>query len=333
MMEKRPIFTPGNLDGAPSCHASSIIGLPDGRLFATWWAGTREKHPDVAIWGAWLDPRSASPKWTGHKIIANTLGKFNGTPVLYLDPGNNLVLFYRSMHHGRFISGGHTVTTIRYQVSKDLGKTWGDWKFLWKWWFLVIRCKPLRLPSGRVLLPVHREAFTYESKFFINDDPFLKGKWSIAGKLKVPGGCLEPSITLAKNGKILCALRTSKAKKIYISTSNDEGLTWSTPMPTNISNPNSQADVLCLQNGHLLMCCNPIEKGRWKLALVRSVDEGKTWDLDNIYIIEKSNEVARFSYPCMIQLDDGSIHVTYTHLRETINHFTFIEEECFPRTA
>ena len=112
-------------------------------------------------------------------------------------------------------------------------------------------------------------------------------KWRIVGKLQVPGGCLEPSITLTKSGKILCALRTSKAKKIYISTSNDEGGTWSTPRPTNIPNPNSQADVLCLQNGHLLMCCNPIEKGRWKLALVRSVDEGETWDLDNMYIIEK----------------------------------------------
>ncbi|MFX0100484.1 MAG: exo-alpha-sialidase [Candidatus Hodarchaeota archaeon] len=329
-MKNQPVFEEKSLDGASSCHSSSIIALPDNRLFATWWAGTREKATDVAIWGAYLDLKDPSPKWSGHKIIANTPGKFNGTPVLYLDPDDNLFLFYRSMHHSRLISGGHTTTTIRYQMSKDLGETWGNWKFLWKWWFLVIRCKPLKLPSGRVLLPLHREAFTYQSKFFINDDPYLNDKWRIVGRLNVPGGCLEPSITLTKSGKILCALRAFKAKRVYLSTSEDEGLTWSKPEATDIPNPNSQVDILTLRNGHLLMCCNPVERKRDKLSLIRSVDEGKTWDIENMYILENAEKTGNFSYPCMIQLEDGTIHVTYSWYKKEIHHVTFKEEECFP---
>jgi len=33
-----------------SCHSASILELPNGELLCTFFAGTRESHPDVEIW-------------------------------------------------------------------------------------------------------------------------------------------------------------------------------------------------------------------------------------------------------------------------------------------
>ena len=33
----------------PQCHASTIVETPHG-LVASWFGGTRERHPDVGIW-------------------------------------------------------------------------------------------------------------------------------------------------------------------------------------------------------------------------------------------------------------------------------------------
>ncbi|MBD3351309.1 MAG: hypothetical protein GF364_07460 [Candidatus Lokiarchaeota archaeon] len=331
-MNSSLIFDTNNYPKIHACHASSLIELPNKDLYATWWAGSYEKARDVSIWGAKCK-HSDEMKWLKPKVTANTPNHFDGTPVLYLDPKSRLYLFYRSMHHGIIIKGGHTVTSIRYQYSDDLGLTWSDWQYLRKLWGRVIRCKPLRLPSGRVLLPFHRELFTYQSRFFINDDPFLQHKWKTSQRLKVTGGCLEPNVCLLETGELLCSLRTSRAKRVYFSRSNDGGFSWSKPIPSKIPNPSSQTDILCLNNGNLILACNPRvktanEKGRSELSLIRSLDNGKTWNISNKFVIEKE-EGEEFSYPCIIQGHDGLIHMSYTFKRKAIKYVSLKENECF----
>lgn len=326
-MEKLSIFETKNHPKMESCHASSIIALPNNELYATWWAGTREKARDANIWGARYN--SGEPAaWSEPRVIGGTPDHFNGTPVLYLDPNHRLFLFYRSMHHGRIIKGGHTMTDIRFQTSEDLGKTWDDWQYLRKLWCRVIRCKAIRLPSGRVIMPFHRELFQMQSRFYINDDPYLKKPWKTVGRLKVKGGCLEPSVCYTKSEKLLCSMRTYKAGRVYFAESHDEGDTWTEPVPSKVPNPNSQTDIICLKNGHILMACNPIARGREELSIIRSLDDGKSWDMDNKYVVE-SEPNAKFSYPCLYQSGDGVIHMSYTYKREAIKHFTFRESECF----
>lgn len=324
------IYEIGSINNAPSCHASNIIELPNKKLFATWWAGAYEKSPDVAIYGSFLDLNSENSQWSPPRIIVNTPDHFNGTPVSYSSPNGTLFLFYRVMHHGKIIPAGHTVTTIKYIASEDFGNTWSKPKYLRRLWGYVIRGKSLKLPTGRVILPFHREFLSYQSRFFLNDDPNLNGKWYVRGKLNVPGGCLEPSITFCENNSIICSLRTFKAKFIYFSYSNDYGLNWSTPKKSKIPNPNSQTDIISLRNGHLLLVCNPLNKGRNKLSIIRSHDYGKSWDLTNQYIIEIDKKIdSKFSYPCIIQTNDDKIHVSYTFFRKTIKHIKFKEFEIF----
>ncbi|GAB4307290.1 MAG: exo-alpha-sialidase [Promethearchaeota archaeon] len=325
-MDDVAIFEPGSLPGAPSCHCSSLLELPSGDLLAVWYAGTREKHPDVAVWGSKWSRREGA--WSRPAVVANTPGHSEGNPVLYGLPGGSIRLFFQTMHHGRVVKGGWSVCTIKFQDSHDGGATWTEPRFLRRLWFWIIRCKPLRLPSGRTLLPVHRELGTYQAHFHVNDDPSLEGRWRRVGRLKVPGGALEPSVCRLPDGTLLCALRTTKAGRVHVSNSDDDGNSWSKPRPTNVPNPNSQVDVLCTKRGTLLMACNPIERGRGELALVRSTDGGTKWDLEGRRVVQREAG-AEFSYPCLLQTSDGTVHCTYTHRRASIHHLTFKEDELF----
>lgn len=315
-VEKRDIFPPGSLPGG-ACHASSLVLLPTGEILAAWWAGTREKAPDASIWGARFDPELG--QWSPPEVIANTPGRFNGTPVWYLAPDDTLYLFFRAMHHGRVIKAGHSVTTILYRTSRDHGRSWGPARYLWKWWFRVIRCLPLRLPTGRVLLPFHRELGTYQARFFVNDDPNLAGKWRTRGRLKVPKGCLEPTLCLTPRGTVVCGLRTTRAGRVYLATSDDMGESWTQPTRTEVPNPNAQVDLLATRDGPVIMAANPVAKGRGELAVVPSPDEGRTWDLTRRLVVER-DPGAEFSYPCVLQTADDRIHLSYTNRRRTITH-------------
>ena len=50
MFEQFDIYN--EIPGVPSCHCSSLIWLPNGKLFCAFFAGQYEKAPDVAIWGS-----------------------------------------------------------------------------------------------------------------------------------------------------------------------------------------------------------------------------------------------------------------------------------------
>ena len=79
----------------PSAHASTIVETPTG-LIAAWFAGTREKHPDVGIWvsrhegGAWKAPVEVA---TGAQPDGTRLPCWN--PVLFEMPDKTLSLFYK----------------------------------------------------------------------------------------------------------------------------------------------------------------------------------------------------------------------------------------------
>ena len=89
-----------------------------------------------------------------------------------------------------------------------------------------------------------------------------------------------------------------------------------TLQPTSLPNNTSGIDAVTLKTGIHLLICNPIEKGRNKLAVLASLD-GKKW---NDLIVLEDQPQGEFSYPAIIQGNNGTIHITYTYNREKIKY-------------
>src|SRR2546421_9777201 len=78
----------------PSCHASTIVETKHG-LVAAWFAGTRERAPDVGIWVSRHDGKQWSPPVevaNGIQEKADRLPTWN--PVLFQPREGPLMLFY-----------------------------------------------------------------------------------------------------------------------------------------------------------------------------------------------------------------------------------------------
>ena len=125
-------------------HGSTIVELADGTLFCTWYAGSREKGNDVAIYGSRLTKDAQS--WSKPVVITDTPGKSEGNPVLFLDKKGMLWLFYQTMYgsgEGRTKPGtGWTTCKIKAITSDDSGKTWSEERILVEELGYLTRNKP-----------------------------------------------------------------------------------------------------------------------------------------------------------------------------------------------
>jgi predicted neuraminidase len=109
---------------------------------------------------------------------------------------------------------------------------------------------------------------------------------------------------------------------IKMSISKDDGKEWTPAVKTKIPNPGSSVETLQLKDGRILLICNDLEKGRYKLSLYLSHDEGATWQFGGIIDQDPLGKDG-FSYPAAIQSADGTIHLTYsrhTASGKTIQH-------------
>lgn len=76
------------------------------------------------------------------------------------------------------------------------------------------------------------------------------------------------------------------------------------------------------------MVFNPQTSGRDPLAIAVSSDDGKTWPHQRLiqHGDSTSNKGNEFSYPTVLQTNDGFIHVMYTYNRETIKYVRVTED-------
>jgi predicted neuraminidase len=127
-----------------------------------------------------------------------------------------------------------------------------------------------------------------------------------------------------RDGRILMLLRVPYLEgRVERSYSSDGGETWTDPgEPTDLPNPNSGTDGATLQSGNLAFVYNPVPKGRTPLSVALSEDDGATWP----HLKHLETDPGEYSYPAIFQAKDGTIHVTYTHLRTGIQHAEFDEE-------
>jgi predicted neuraminidase len=171
----------------------------------------------------------------------------------------------------------------------------------------MTRVHPLRLPSGRILLPCYTDGFNVGIVAISDDEG---ATWRASGAM-VGAGSIQPSLVRHQDGTLSAFLRDNgpPPKRVLVSHSTDEGETWSVARDITIPNPGSSVDVIALESGAWLFVGNDTEAERKQITAYLSDDEGATWGVGRVL---ESGEGA-YHYPSVIQARDGRIHALFTH--------------------
>jgi predicted neuraminidase len=296
----------------PQIHASTIVETPSG-LVAAWFGGTYEKHPDVGIWVS----RQVDGKWTESVEVANGIQyeAIDGTvvrhptwnPVLFQPSTGPLMLFYKAGPNPESWWGMLT-------TSADAGKTWGAACRLPEGIVGPVKNKPIELADGTLLCPTSSEDQGWRVHFEFTADLGLSWSRTQAVNDGKKIDAIQPSI-LSLGGQKLLALGRTKNGQIFNITSNDNGRTWSEMKLSSLPNNNSGTDAVTLADGRHLLIYNHTTKGRTPLNIALSED-GMRWQA----AVVLENEPGEYSYPAIIQSQDGLVHATYTWKRQKVKH-------------
>ena len=188
-----------------------------------------------------------------------------------------------------------------------------------------VRCKPIELSDGSLLAGSSTEydgwRVHFEKTQLENGIP--QRSWKRIGPInnKDEFNAIQPTILEHSNGRLQALCRT-KEGVISTTFSEDQGETWSQMTATNLPNPNSGIDAVTLKDGRHLLIYNHLGSGtsgwgRRGLLNLAISDDGVSWR--KIATLEQEAN-AEFSYPAMIQTNDGKIHISYTWKRQRIKH-------------
>ncbi len=334
-----PLATPGEgaylkgeliypLDNKPTpqCHASTIVETPAG-MVAAFFAGTREKDPDVGIRVSRLE----NGKWTWPEEVANGVQNKDlrypcWNPVLFQPEDGPLMLFYKVGPDPRTWWG-------MLMTSADHGKTWskpvtlGEDKTIGHL-LGPVKNKPVQLADGSLLCPSSTEHkdengdIRWMVHFEITKD--MGKTWEVVGPINDGQAfdAIQPSVLFHEGNRLQVLCRT-RQDVVSQSWSDDGGRTWSEMTATALPNPDSGTDAVTLQDGRQLLIYNHTTKkgeepkGRNMLNLAIS-DDGIEWK--PVMTLENKPADAGYSYPAIIQSSDGLVHITYTYVRESVKY-------------
>jgi len=186
------------------------------------------------------------------------------------------------------------------------------------------RNKPIITKTGRMIVPLYSDGFSFSLMAFTDD---MGKSWGFSNPL-VGIGNIQPAIAQTRSGELVAYMRDNgpPPKRLHISHSIDNGKTWSPVQNSTIPNPGSAADIVTLKNGDWILVYNDIERGRNKLAVALSEDDGKTWPWHKR--IEDQDQSVQAHYPAIIQGKDGLLHVSYSYFGDkgkTIRYAVFNE--------
>lgn len=327
LLEKGPIYAIESAQ-TPSCHASTIVRMTDGRLAAAWFGGSNESNPDVCIWfsvreaNGWTTPVRVTPD--------NNIAHWN--PVLYQDPLSGLLwLFYKE---GLTPRCWHTMVTR----SSDCGAAWSEPEELVTGDTFPrgpVKDKLICLSDGTWLAPSSEEDDLHRWMLFLDRSEDHGKSWgrtdyvpmqlegsdrvyaSISEMPAKSGGLIQPTLWEEKDhpGHVHLLARSSLGH-IYRADSTDFGKTWSCAYPTDQPNNNSGIDVVRMDDGTLALIFNPVAANwgdRFPISLMLSKDNGKTWG----HRLDLETEPGEYSYPAIIA-DGDMLYMAYTFQRQTV---------------
>ena len=339
-------------------HASCVVELPNGDLFTVWYHGSGERNADDVVVECSRLIRGQK-QWIPRQTIADTPGFPDCNPAVFVDSKKRLWLLWPVILANEW----HTAL-MKYRISSDYSnaRALPKWEHADDILFLprnfaakteqalaawprnarvdrllehakdkyfsrmgwMTRAHPVELASGRIIVPLYSDGYSW-SIMAITDDG---GKtWSGSEPL-VGAGSIQPAIARKKDGALVAYMRDNgpPPKRLHVSESKDEGVTWSPVVDSTLPNPGSGAEVINLRDGTWALIYNDTEKGRHSLAVSLSDDEGKSWKWTRHLELQEGGQ---FHYPSLIQARDGSLHATYSYFTregKSVKHAHFNAE-------
>lgn len=173
----------------------------------------------------------------------------------------------------------------------------------------------LELPSGELLMANY---FVDEHEGRRHQGCALYGsedrgtRWHYRSLMAdVPGIAFnEPALTRTRTGRLIGMLRNDTEPMFYQVVSDDEGRTWSPPLPSGIPGLANPASLLPLPDGTVL-CLYGSRRGTKGLYVVASYDDGATWDLPRRRVIRDDFPNWDIGYPSSVLLPDGRVLAVY----------------------
>ncbi len=323
-------------------HASTVLPLDGGRVLAAWFGGSWEHSDDVSIYMAEKDETG----FHAPRLMASSMEP-HWNPVLFQYPDGRIHLFYKV---------GQEIPDWRTWVreSRDGGKTWTEPRELIPGDSSggrgPVRCKPLKLKSGRIIAPASVERGLWVCFMDISDD---QGRtWKRTGAIEAQGthhldeglkywqarrrdssldeslvppeyrhgrGVIQPTLWEDETG--VHALLRSGEGFIYRTDSRDQGETWCEAFPTALPSNNSGIDLTRMPDGALLLVYNPVGLNfgaRTPLSVAVSRDGGFSWQR----LCDLQTEPGEFSYPAIVNRGNR-VYITHTWKRENIAYWEF----------
>ena len=332
-----------------SCHAPDLLELENGDLLCCWFAGSREGNADISIAVARL-PADAE-QWEQPVIVSDDPTRSEQNPSLFQNPNGDIWLMYTAQAAKKPDDNSDDslqgTAEIRRKISRDGGRTWGPTEAVFTRPGSFCRQKIQVLSNGRWIFNNFICALdgtrlgSDVTVIQISDD---QGKTWRGVEIPESRGRVHGNVIELEPGKLVCLLRSRAADHIYRSESNDNGETWSVPVPTPLRNNNASISAIKLQSGALAIIYNDVsfnEDGsrtvwpdqRCPVAMAISEDGGKTWPWRRIVehgegFIGPWNDVnnRRYEYPVMMQSKDGKIHAAYAWGRRVRIKYVCVDE-------
>ena len=345
--ETSPIFAPEKKHN----HASCVVELANGDVFAVWYNGTGERSADdVVIQGARL--KKGKTAWEPRFIVADTPGYPDCNPALFAAPDKTVWLVWPTIIDHRWEGA-----LLKYAVVKDESglvdpPVWsregvmhitpkGFEKDMEKALAALkatgVDLKPYKSDLDAVevhskdllyqrlgwmprvhptVLPSGRWVWplycdTFSASIMAISDDQGKS-WKTSGPI-IGFGAIQPSVVRKDDGTLVAFMRENgPTRQIRLSESKDQGETWSAVTSSPLPNPGAGIETIRLADGHWALIYNDLKKGRHSLAVSISEDEGKSWKWTR-HLESHGVGQGSYHYPSIIQASDGSMLVTYTH--------------------
>jgi predicted neuraminidase len=310
----------------PFTHVASVIELGNGALAALWYGGPYEYCHDNKIYlskkrnGGWSPPSVVMTTEQAERDLDRPL-KTLGNPLICRNPDGSLRLIFITIAMGKW-----SASELNSCLSNDHGKTWSRVERLTLSplcnFSELVRNRPVPLMNGGFCIPVYQELIgKFPELLWLRE---RDGSLEIT-KTRIAGGCstLQPSLVPLDEKRAVVLLRDwTKAKRVFFSRSEDSGVTWTKPSPTDLPNPDAAVSGLLLPGDRVLVAYNDSPSDRNNLSLAISSGGNLRWK--KLTQIENDPSES-FFYPYLMQSSDGVIHVVYTWHVDGIKMVSFTD--------